>query len=158
MLSERSSVKTSFSRNVQNVHLISNSISPFTSLEVWLPSSINIQPQAANQATLGYYRYLARAGTSLSAEAFYKKMTHQIDYTAHAETLLNPLLERERRFGTATAYGVELLAKKDEGRLRGWVGYSYSRAKRKFTDINQGREFNAFYDRPHQVNLCLHTI
>ena len=155
LLNEQSSIKTSFSRNIQNVHLISNSISPFTSLEVWLPSSINIQPQAANQVTLGYYRSLPRAGTSLTAETFYKKMTNQIDYAAHAETLLNPLLERELRFGTATAYGVELLAKKDAGRLRGWAGYSYSRAKRKFADINQGRPFNAFYDRPHQVNLML---
>jgi outer membrane receptor for ferrienterochelin and colicin len=82
-------------------------------------------------------------------------MTNQIDYAPHAETLLNPLLERELRFGTATAYGVELLAKKDAGRLRGWVGYSYSRAKRKFADLNQGQPFNAYYDRPHQVNLML---
>jgi hypothetical protein len=155
LMNENASIKTSFSRNIQNVHLISNSISPFTSLEVWLPSSINIQPEAANQVTLGYYRSLPRAGTSLTAETFYKKMTHQIDYTAHAETLLNPFLERELRFGTATAYGVELLAKKDKGRLRGWAGYSYSRAKRKFADINQGRPYNAFYDRPHQVNLML---
>ena len=155
LLDQNASLKTSFSRNVQNVHLISNSISPFTSLEVWLPSSINIQPQAANQVTLGYYRSLPRAGTTLTAETFYKKMTNQIDYAPHAETLLNPLLERELRFGSATAYGVEVLTKKDAGRLRGWAGYSYSRATRKFADINQGRPFNAFYDRPHQVNLML---
>jgi outer membrane cobalamin receptor len=155
LLHDNASIKASFSRNIQNVHLISNSISPFTSLEVWLPSSINIQPQAANQVTVGYYQSLPGAGTSLTAETFYKKMTNQIDYAAHAETLLNPFLERELRFGTATAYGVELLAKKDQGRLRGWAGYSYSRAKRKFADINQGHPFNAFYDRPHQINFML---
>jgi len=155
LLGDQSSIKASYARNVQNVHLISNSVSPFTSLEVWLPSSINIKPQIANQFTLGYYRSLPIKGTSFSAETYYKKMYNQIDYNAHAETLLNPLLERELRFGTATAYGLELMAKKDEGRVHGWLGYTYSRAKRKFADINNGATYNAFYDRPHQINLMV---
>ena len=155
LLSERSSLKTSFSRNIQNVHLVTNSISPFTSLEVWLPSSINIKPEAANQFTLGYYRSLQRWGTSLVAETFYKKLTHQIDYESHAETLLNPILESELRFGSTEAYGIELQLKKDAGRLRGWTGYSYSRTQQKFNDLNQGKPFNAFYDRPHQINFVL---
>lgn len=148
-----SSVKFSYAKNVQNIHLISNSISPFSSLEVWLPSSINIQPEIADQLTLGYYRTLSSLGVSFSSEAFYKTMKNQIDYTAHAETLLNPQLEGELRFGEGRAYGVELLAKKDEGRLRGWAGYTYSRSKRIFTELNGGHSFNSFYDRPHQLNL-----
>jgi hypothetical protein len=152
-LTEKASIKGSYSRNVQNVHLISNSISPFTSFEVWLPSSINIKPQLADQFTLGYYRSFSNAGTSFTAETFYKKMRNQIDFSAHAETLLNPLLEGELRFGTARSYGLELMAKKDEGRLRGWIGYTYSRAKRNFADINNGVTYNASYDRPHQVNI-----
>ena len=152
-LTDKASIKTNLSRNVQNVHLISNSISPFTSLEVWLPSSINIKPQTSNQISVGYYQTLSRLGASFQVETFYKKMTHQIDYEAHAETLLNPLLEGELRFGTAQAYGIEFQLKKDVGRLRGSAGYSYARAKRKFAEVNQGRSFNAFYDRPHQINL-----
>ena len=152
-VNDQSSVKTSFSRNVQNIHLISNSVSPFTSLDVWLPSSFNINPQSSNQVTLGYYHTLPLGQAIFSAEAFYKRMFNQIDYQAHAEILLNPLLERELRFGTGTAYGIELLARKDAGRLHGWVGYTWSRSKRIFPDINDGRKFNAFNDRPHQVNL-----
>lgn len=155
LINDLSSVKANFSRNIQNVHLISNSTSPFTSLDVWLPSSFNIRPQSANQVTLGYYRSLPEKRISFSAETFFKRMFNQIDYNAHAEILLNPMLERELRFGTANAYGMELLTKKDEGRLRGWAGYTYSRAKRKFKDINEGRTYNAFYDRPHQVNIMV---
>ena len=155
LFNENSSLKTSFSRNIQNIHLITNSISPFTSLEVWMPSSINIKPEAANQITLGYYKTLPRIGASLVAETFYKKMTNQIDYESHAETLLNPLVESELRFGTAYAYGIELQMKKDAGRVRGLAGYSYSRAQQKFKDLNQGNQFNAFYDRPHQINFVL---
>jgi hypothetical protein len=124
-------------------------------MEVWLPSSINIKPQIAKQATLGYYRTLESSGISLTAEAFYKKLLNQIDYNPHASTLLNPMLERELRFGTGRSYGLELLAKKDEGRVRGWAGYTWSRAKRNFTDINEGRTYNAFWDRPHQINLMV---
>ena len=152
-LNDQASLKAGFSRNIQNVHLISNSISPFTSLDVWLPSSYNIKPQSSNQVTLGYYRAFPQETVSLSAEAFYKRMSNQIDYESHAEILLNPLVERELRFGTGTAYGVELLARKDEGRLHGWIGYTWSRAKRRFPDLNKGRAYNAFSDRPHQVSL-----
>jgi hypothetical protein len=152
-LSENSSVKTSFSRNVQNIHLITNSVSPFTSLDVWLPSSINIQPQKSNQFTLGYYKDMKSIGSTFSAELFHKKMTNQIEYESHPETLLNPAMEGELRFGVGRAYGLELMLKKDEGRLRGWVGYTWSRAKRQFDDINDRKTFNAFFDRPHQLSL-----
>ena len=154
-LNDKSSFKASYARNVQNIHLVSNSISPFTSFEVWLPSSFNIKPQRADQWVIGYYRYFQQLGLSLDVETFYKKMHNQIDYEAHAETLLNPLLERELRFGEAVAYGSELQLRKEEGRLRGWVEYSYSRAKRKFAEINGGDSYNAFYDRPHQINFML---
>ena len=124
-------------------------------MEVWLPSSINIRPQTSDQTTVGTTERCRRPPCCCIGQAFYKKMYHQIDYTPQAETLLNPMLESQLRFGNAIAYGVEVMAKKDEGRLRGLLGYSYSRAIRKFPDINDGKPFNAFYDRPHQVSLML---
>ncbi|MEP2668409.1 MAG: TonB-dependent receptor [Cyclobacteriaceae bacterium] len=154
-INKSSSLKISASRNIQNIHLITNSISPFTSFEVWLPSSVNIKPQTSNQLVLGYHHYLPKVGLAFEVESFYKKMNNQIDYEAHAETLLNPLLERELRFGEARSYGVEFQMKKEQGRLRSWVGYSYSRAKRKFPEVNNGKVFNAFYDRPHEVNISM---
>jgi CarboxypepD_reg-like domain/TonB-dependent Receptor Plug Domain len=153
--SAQSTVKLSYTRTVQNMHQIINTTSPFTSLEVWLPSSQNIKPQIANQWVVGYYHGLVSTGIDLSAEGFYKILDNQIEYEDHAETLLNPLVERELRFGQGRAYGVEFLAKKETGRLRGWLGYSYARAKRTFDGVNGGREFNAFFDRPHQVNTML---
>lgn len=151
----RASIKGGFARNVQNVHLISNSISPFTSLEVWLPSSFNIRPQTSRQASIGYYHTFSKAGMSFMAEAFYKRMKNQIDFASHASTLLNPLVERELRFGEGISRGVEFQLKKDAGRLRGWIGYSYSRATRRFKELNDGKEFRAFADRPHQVNTMM---
>ena len=154
-VNDQSSIKMSMTRNVQNVHLISNSISPFTSLEVWLPSSLNIKPQIADQFSVGYYHFLPSAHMALSIEAYHKKMQQQIDYEAHAETLLNPLFERELRFGNATSRGIELLIKKEVGAFHGWIGYTYSSATRQFDEINEGKQYKAFYDRPHEINLVL---
>ncbi len=150
---ENDAVKASLSRNIQNIHLISNSISPFTSFEVWLPSSVNIQPQSAWQADLGYRKDFSKNGLSMEVETFYKQMENQIDYEAHAETLLNPFFERELRFGRGVSYGAEFTLSKNAGKLQGLLGYTYSRAKRTFDEINGGRTYNAFYDRPHQVNV-----
>jgi hypothetical protein len=149
------SVKAGYTRNIQNVHLVSNSVSPFTSLDVSLPSNINIRPQVANMATVGVYKNDRSRGIEYAAEGYYKSMKNQIEYVAHAETLLNPLIERELRFGTGTAYGVELVAKKELGRLRGQVGYSWSRSKRIIPELNEGKAFNAVSDRPHQLTLMV---
>ncbi|WP_185153646.1 TonB-dependent receptor [Fulvivirga lutimaris] len=154
-INDQSAIKLSYARTVQNLHLITNSISPFTSLEVWLPSSINIKPQIANQVALGYQHSWPKSGLAFSTEVYAKKMFNQIDYQPHAETLLNPLLENELLFGDAEAYGTEFTLKKELGRLRGWAGYTYSRATRTFDEIDNGEAFNSFYDRPHEVNLVL---
>jgi outer membrane receptor for ferrienterochelin and colicin len=155
---EKNSIKASYARNVQNIHLISNTISPFNSIEVWMPSSLNILPETANQYTVGYFHYLEQLDLSLSIEGYYKKMMHQIGYENHANTLLNPAVEGELRFGEAKAYGLEFMAKKEAGRLNGWLGYSYARVKRNFAELNNGRTYNAFSDRPNEVNIVLNFM
>lgn len=146
-------LKAGFARNVQNVHLITNSVSPFTSLEVWLPSNLNIRPQVANMLTAGVYTQDLKRGIQYSAETYLKKMGNQIDYVSHAETLLNPLIESELRFGTGRAYGMELMAKKPQGRLRGHAGYTWSHSRRYIPELNGGQSFNAISDRPHQLSF-----
>ncbi len=154
-LQKNTTLKASYSRNVQNIHFISNSISPFTSLEVWLPSSINIKPQLSDQVSLGYQQFFDKAGLTFETEVYYKRMQNQIDYEPHAETLLNPLIESEMRFGETTSYGLETQMRKENGRLKGSVGYTYSRAQRRFKEINNGKAYNAFFDRPNQINMTL---
>ncbi|MBK6619804.1 MAG: TonB-dependent receptor [Saprospirales bacterium] len=150
-----SSLKLSYGIYHQYIQLISNSVSPFTSFEVWLPSSPNIKPQAAQQVALGFVKYLPKQGLEFSAEGFYKKMKNQIDYADHAQTLLNPYIEGELRFGQMESYGVEFLLKKDQGRLNGWIGYTWSRTMRQTPGVNGGREYPAFQDRPHDFSLML---
>jgi len=153
LLSEHTSLKLSYARTTQYLQLVSNSISPFTTLDVWLPSGPNIPDQKADQVALGIFHISDRLGLNFSAEGYYKKMYNQIDYIDHAEMLLNPIVETQLRYGSVKAYGMELMIKKTAGRLNGWIGYSLSRAIRKTEDINQNREYPAFYDRPHELTL-----
>lgn len=149
-----SQVKLSFGTYHQYLQLISNSISPFTSLEVWLPANQYLQPQSAREVTLNYAAAFG-SQMSLSTAAYYKQFSHQIDYKDHATTLLNPLLEGELRFGTMQAYGLEVLLKKTSGRLNGSLSYNYSRTTRRTEDLNAGRTYPAFQDRPHDFSLLL---
>ena len=154
-LDSTTSIKLSYGNYHQYLQLITNSVSPFTSLEVWLPSSPNIRPQAAQHVSLGILRYFPKSTFEFSATAYYKHSKNQIDYVPHANTILNPLLEGELRFGTMDAYGTEFLLKKNLGRIRGWFGYTWSRALRKTAGINEDRIYPAFQDRPHDFSLMV---
>ncbi|NND05113.1 MAG: TonB-dependent receptor [Saprospiraceae bacterium] len=148
-------LKFSYGSYHQYLQLISNSVSPFTSLEVWLPSNPNIKPQAAHQWTLGYQKYFNRTKWSFGLTSYYKKLYNQIDYVPHAHTLLNPHLVAELRFGTMDAYGMEVLVRKEVGKLNGWMSYTWSKALRNTPSINGGRTYPAFQDRPHDFSLML---
>ncbi|MCK4662547.1 MAG: TonB-dependent receptor [Bacteroidales bacterium] len=150
-----SSFKASYGTTYQHLHLISNLISPFTSLEVWLPSGPNIKPQKAHQFVLGYFKKFPKKNFDFTIESFYKKMFNQIDYKDHAKMLLNPLIEGELRFGKAYSYGIELILNKSIGRLNGWISYTYSRIFKKIDGVNNNNKYPAFYDRPHDLSLSL---
>ena len=48
-----------------------------------------------------------------------------------------------------------MLARKNFGKLSGWISYTYSRSKRTVKDINFGEEYVSPYDRPHNVSIVL---
>jgi hypothetical protein len=154
-MNKTSSLTASYSRNVQNLHQITNSVSPFTTLEVWLPSGPNIKPQKADQYTIGFFKSFYRTGLNLSVESYFKNMYNQIDYEYHAKMLLNPVVEGELRFGKARSYGLEFLLRKDLGKLTGWIGYSWSRAIKQINEVYKGESFPAFYDRPHDLSVFI---
>jgi hypothetical protein len=149
----RNIFKLSYSRTSQFQYLITNSISPFTSLEVWLPAGPNVPVQSAHQFTLGYTHRFGLRGLSLDLEAYYKGMNELIDYRDHARMLMNPLVEEELRFGEGKSYGLESILHKEHGRLTGWISYTLSRAIYQVDEINGGAPYPAYSDRPHDFSL-----
>ena len=152
-LNSTSTLKASYSRSTQFLQLLSNSTSPFTSLEVWAPSGPNIPPQTADQVALGYFRELHEKKFTFSAEAYYKWFHHHLDYKDHPNLLFNTLIEGELRFGKAWSYGIEAMFRKTSGKLTGWIGYTWSRAWVQTPGVNNDNAYRANYDRPH--NICI---
>ena len=152
LISHQSSVKASYNRNYQFIHLLSNSTSS-TPTDVWLPSSDNVKPQISDQWSVGYFRNLKKDLFESSIEIYYKNLQNQIDYRNGADLVFNSTVEAELVFGRGWAYGAEFLFKKNYGRLTGWLGYTWSKTMRQFDDINNGNPFPARQDRRHDISI-----
>ncbi len=158
LLSEDLSVKAAYNRTLQYIHILSNNttVSP---IDTWKLSDLNIEPQSANQFSLGFYKNLNNAAYELSLEGFYKLSENILDFKTGAGLLLNENIETEVLQGKGKSYGVEFLLKKQKGKLYGWLGYTYSRSFIKFDSefreerINNGEFFPSNFDKPHDFSL-----
>jgi len=153
-LNSFSSVKASYSRTRQYVHLASNSTSG-TPMEIWFPSSPNIKPQIADQGAMGYFRNFFDNRVETSAEVYYKKFYNAIDFKDFASWLLNPEIEGEVRVGEGQAYGLETLITLNGKKVSGWVGYTLARSERTIPEINDGKAYLSPYDKTHDVSVVL---
>ncbi len=146
-------IKVSYGIYHQYLQLISNSISPYTAMELWLTASPHIKPQQSQHWAINYTKKWAERAMQFSGSAYYKTSENQIDFDGHSTIYLNEFLEGELRFGSTEAYGVEFLLKRDFGKLSMELGYTWSRVYRETNDINNDAEYPAFQDRPHDVGL-----
>jgi len=151
-MSEKHSIKASFNRIYQYVHLLSNTTSA-TPLDIWMPSGPYMQPQRGDQMALGYFTKLKDNAFDFSVEGFYKDMKNLPDYIDGANLLFNDYLETETTAGRGYAYGLEFSLKKETGNFTGWISYTFSRSKRQVNGINNNEWYSSNNDRPHQFNI-----
>ncbi|WP_162127416.1 TonB-dependent receptor [Flavobacterium phycosphaerae] len=158
-LDENQSVKASYNRMTQYLQLISNTASP-TPLDVWTPSDKYIKPQIADQVALGYFRNFKEDKYSLEVETFYKKIKNRIDYIDGADLIANEALEQIILNGEMRAYGLEVLLRKNTGKLSGWISYTLSKSQQKTpgrtaseTGINNGSWYNSGHDKLHNLSV-----
>ncbi len=141
-LTETASIKGSYNRTSQYIHLISNTTAA-TPIDVWLPSTNNVKPQKGNQVALGYFKNFKENQYETSIEAYYKWNKNQLDYIDGADLFVNQFIESQLLSGISRAYGVEFYAKKNTGRLTGWVSYTLGKAELKVDGINFGTDSKA---------------
>ncbi len=149
-LTENSSFKVGYSRNTQNLHLLSNSTSG-SPTDAWIGNSYNIKPEISDQISGGYFRNFRDNEYEMSVETYYKKMQHQVDYKNGADIQTAPDVESELLFGDGRAYGAEFFIKKRKGTFTGWISYTLSRTERKINGINENKWYNAKQDRTHDL-------
>lgn len=151
-LNEYSSVKASYNRMTQYLHLISNTIAS-TPIDLWLPTTNNIEPQIADQIAVGYFRNFKSNTYEASAEVFVKDFQNQVDYIDNADIFFNEELEADLLSGDGRAYGLELFLKKNRGRMTGWISYTISRSERKVEGVNNDDWYPSRFDRLHNLSV-----
>jgi len=152
-LNDKSSIKGSYNRMAQYIHLVSNTTASIP-LDVWTPSTNNIDLQIADQFALGYFRNLGPANDyEFSVEGYYRSTRNELDYIDGADLLLNEFIEGEVLSGDGRAYGLEFYLKKNKGRFNGWVSYTLGRSELQIDGINNGDWYANRFDQTHNLKV-----
>ncbi|RSK38737.1 TonB-dependent receptor [Mangrovimonas spongiae] len=152
------SLKGSYNKTIQYIHLLSNNTTE-SPTDTWKLSDYNIEPQKANIFSLGLYKNFQANNLEISLEGYYKSMNNILDYKVGADLNLNENIEQEVLQGEGKAYGIEFLIKKTKGKLNGWLGYSYSKSLIKLDSpfkeeiVNNGDFFPSNFDKPHDFTV-----
>ena len=156
---DETSVKASYNRMAQYIHMLSNTRAPLP-MTIWTPSGPFTKPQLLDQYAVGYFKNFKEQEYSFEGELFYKKIQNRIDYIDGANLLGNNNIEQDILNGKARSYGMELLLRKNTGRFTGWVSYTLSKAEQKTPGrtpeepgIANGEWYLSGYDKLHNLNI-----
>ena len=159
LLSSDSSLKASYNKMAQYLHLLSNTSSP-TPLDIWVPSGSFIKPQLLDQYAIGYFKRIKDGDFSLETELFYKDVKNRIDYINGANLVANNKIETVILNGKSRAYGLEFMFRKNNGKLNGWLAYTLSKSEQLTSGrnsiepgINNGQWYNTPYDKTHDLSI-----
>ena len=154
MLTETSSLKASYSRMTQFLHLLTN---PTIGLptDLWVPVTERVAPEYSNQFALGYATTINKL-FQVSAEVYYKDMTNLIEYK-EGSSFFEASTDWQDKItvGKGNSYGLELLLEKKVGKTTGWIGYTLSWTNRQFDSLNFGQPYPYIYDRRHDIGLAI---
>ena len=156
------SVKAAYTEMEQYLHLLTNTTIGLPT-DLWLPVTNNIKPQKSTQYAFGSaYSY---KGFDFSIEAYYKTMSNMIEYkegasfvSGFSEEGAESARAWENKIetdGKGTSYGIEILIKKNIGKTTGWIGYTWSKTDRQFSNVSFGEPFPYTYDRRHDVGIVI---
>jgi len=158
-IDDKQSIKMSYNRMSQYLHLISNTQSP-TPLDVWAPSDDFLKPQILDQYAVGYFRNFSNGKYTIEVESFYKDIKNRLDYIDGADLIANNAIEQVVLAGKARAYGLEILARKNEGKFSGWISYTLSRSEQQTPGrtadeigINNGNWYKTGWDKTHNLSV-----
>jgi hypothetical protein len=156
-LDDDTSIKASYQRINQYIHLISNTNAP-TPFDLYAPSGTFIEPQKGTQVAAGFFKNIGNY--SIETETFYKTVKNRLDYIDGADLIANDAVEQILLEGEARAYGLEFLLRKNEGKLQGWIAYTLSKSEQRTPGrtalepgINNGDWYNAAWDKTHDLTI-----
>ena len=155
LINDVSSLKATYTRNYQYIHIASASSVALPS-DIWIPSTMNVKPQYADHFSIGYYRNLMQDRITGSVDAYYRQLYNQIELLYGIGTgFQEKSFEKSITTGKGNSMGIELMIEKKTGKTTGWIGYTLSGTNREFAEINEGKIYPAKYDRRHDINLVV---
>lgn len=156
---ENNSIKASYNRMTQYLHLLTNTQSP-TPLDVWAPSDNFLKPQSLDQVAIGFFKNFNQDDYSIELETFYKKIKNRVDYIDGTDLIANRAIEQVVLNGIGRSYGLEMMLRKNVGRLTGWLSYTLSRAEQQTpgrteneSGINNGEWYKSAADKLHNFSV-----
>jgi len=152
MINDKSSVKLSYNRMAQYIHLLSNTTAG-SPTDVWMPGSNNLKPVFVDHFSAGYFRNFKNNGIETSAEVYYKNMANTVDYEDGAEIIFNQHAESQILRGKGRSYGMELYIKKKYGVFSGWISYTLARTENRIEGISDFSWYPVRYDKTHDLSL-----
>lgn len=151
-VNQKASIKVSYNRMVQFLHMLSNSTSGQPT-DTWMPSTALVKPTKVNQYSLGFFRNFNSNKYEFSIESYYKQMIKVSDYEDGTDVMLNEDIEAYILQGEGRSYGMEFYIKKKYGKLNGWLSYTLARTEKKIDGINNGEWYNSTYDKTHDLSI-----
>ena len=152
ILNNNNSIKLSYNRMAQYLHVLSTSTSGQPT-DYWMPSGVHIDPLIVDQISSGYFKNIKNGMYETSLEVYYKKLSDVADYEDGANILVNEDVEAQVLMGKGRSYGAEILFRKNQGAFTGWISYTLSRTEHQFDDINKGNYFLASNDKTHDISV-----
>jgi hypothetical protein len=150
-INDETSLKAAVTRNMQFIHLVSNSGSTLPT-DIWVPSTYRVKPQIGWQYAAGFFKNFKDNMWETSVEVYYKTMANQIEYKeGYSPGIGDP--EESFVFGKGWSYGAEFYVNKARGKFTGWIGYTLSWTWRKFADLNLGEKYPGRFDRRHDLSV-----
>lgn len=146
--------KTTYSRMVQYMHLLSTSGLTMPT-DIWVPALKGLKPLKSDQVDIGL-AFTRENKFLLSVEGYRKWSSGTTDLRPGSSlfTEFRPWYEKTIQ-GTGKAWGVEFSFEKQMNKVSVNINYTLSRASRINPDLNNGVEFPFRYDRLHDLNLNL---
>lgn len=146
------SIKAGYTRSAQNIHALRNQ-NTSTPFDRYTISSNLVKPQVADQVSLGIFAMTPQQTYDFSLEGYFRHVNHVLDYRDGISFSSQIEIERLVLAGEGKGYGLEMCARKNTGKLTGWLSYTLSWSKTRIDGINGGRWYDANNDRRHDIDI-----
>ena len=149
---ELTSIKLGYARTSQNIHALRNQ-NTSTPFDRYTISSNIIKPEIADQVSAGVFVMTEDQKYDFSVEGYYRKIDNVLDYRDGKSFSSEIEIERLILSGEGKSYGAEFCARKNLGRLTGWISYTLAWSKTRIDGINNGEWYDANNDRRHDITI-----